>query len=113
MYEWITQPQTILNILTAIIALTFGASMRTIRILKSPKVHVEHSFDLWLKTQSESLPIGLMALFGVPHFYPEVQPAEMLVVMLGVGFFSTEAFNFLKSKVDSTTKGDDNEQPPS
>lgn len=101
MFEFITDPQNILNIMTALIGLVFGASCRTIRSLKTQKTTVKVSLIEWLNNQATSVPLGLIALFVTPHYYPSIAPAEMVALMIAVGVFGNEVFIRSRGLVES------------
>ena len=104
MWTWLSDTQNVMNMLIALLALVFGASARTIRVLKNKDTNIKISWHEWIYNQATALPIGLIVLLIAPTYRADIEPPFMLAVMLGVGVFSTEAFNFAKSQIP-TGKG--------
>lgn len=104
MWTWLSDTQNVMDMIIALLALVFGASARTIRVLKNKDTNIKISWQEWIHNQATALPIGLIVLLIAPTYRANIAPPFMLAVMLGVGVFSTEAFNFAKSQIP-TEKG--------
>lgn len=99
MYEYLTQPGNLMNIIIGVMALIFGASAHTVRSLKSRNVTVKVSILEWLHNQATALPVGLITLFVAPSRFPDIKGPELLALMLIIGIFSTEAWSLLRLKI--------------
>lgn len=101
MYEYLTSPDNLKNLSIAVMALIFGASARTMRVLKSTEMNVKTSLTEWIYNQATALPVGIIALLVIPSRMSSVNAQEMLAVMLGIGLFCTEAWSVIKSKIEA------------
>lgn len=107
MYEYLSSPGNLMNLLVALIALVFGASAHTVRNLKSSDVSVKGSLVEWAHNQASAVPIGLMAILTVPEHYPSIKGPELLALMLLIGIFSTELWAILRKRVLKTLDEED------
>lgn len=96
-FQWIATPAVLLNMLVYCGALIGGASFRTIRSLEAKDRIVKVSWVEWVKNQSAAIPIGLIAMFAIPARY-DVKPAEMMALMIVIGLFSAEAYDWVQNK---------------
>lgn len=99
MWGWLSDMQHIIELLTGILALAFGASAKTIRVLKGKDTTIKVSWSEWVYNQATALPLGLIVLLLMPEYKVDVSPPSMLGVMIGVGVFSTEVWSFMRSKI--------------
>ena len=103
MYEWFKDPINILNLMTSVLLLTFGATARTIKVLKRRDISVKDSFVEWLDNQFTALPIGIIALVVIPELYPELKPSVLNGIMIAVGILANELFNLARVKITKET----------
>ena len=97
MYEWLTDTSHIMNIVTACIALAFGASARTIKLLRLKKISKETSLLEWVDNQFTAIPAGIMALLVVPEVNPEIKQPVLLALMIFIGIFGGEVLEHIKT----------------
>lgn len=99
MYSWLMDYNSYIHLGLSLFALVTGSSARTIKILKSPNAEVIRSVDLFVRHISESIPLGIVCMVGVPHFYPTIKEPELLALLVIVGVFSPEIWNLVKTRI--------------